>query len=135
MDIFYKNVEKETLENNNYRNVVYTSKYQQFVYMCLPPLDNIHMEIHKKTDQFIRIEQGTGKAILNNKEYKLKDGIGLIIPAGCSHEIINTSKTKPLKLYTIYSPPNHKPKTINRNNPDKKTSKKITSKKTSKKNN
>jgi mannose-6-phosphate isomerase-like protein (cupin superfamily) len=121
---FYENVEKNTVKNKAYRNVMYTGKFQQFVYMTLKPLDDIHMEIHKSTDQFIRIEKGVGIAIINNKKYKLYDGIGLIIPAGKKHQIINTSKTKELKLYSIYSPPEHKPKLKQMSNPDKKSSKK-----------
>lgn len=118
-NIFYENVEKNTLENKNYRNVVYTSKNQQFVYMSINPLDDIHMEVHNNTDQFIRIESGNGKAILNGKEYCLYDGIGLIIPAGTHHQIINTSDNKILKLYTIYSPPEHEQKLVQAINPDK----------------
>ena len=117
-DVFYQNIEKETIENNNYRNVVYTSTNQQFVYMSIKPNDNIKKEIHKDHDQFIRIEKGTGVAIINGKEYKLFDGIGLIIPAGSCHEIKNTSNTENLKLYTIYSPPEHKDGIVQKENPD-----------------
>ncbi len=130
---FYENVEKNTVKNKAYRNVVYTGKKQQFVYMTLKPLDDIHVEIHKSTDQFIRIEKGSGVAIINNKKYKLYDGIGLIIPAGTKHQIINTSKTKELKLYSIYAPPEHKPKLKQMLNPDKRGSKKKDTKKGSKK--
>ena len=109
-NIFYKNIETETLKNTNYRNVLYTSKNQQIVLMSLKPLDNIPMEIHKEHDQFIRIEKGEGEglAIINNIEYKLHDGIAIIIPAGIYHKIINMSLTNLLQLYTIYSSPEHK---------------------------
>jgi mannose-6-phosphate isomerase-like protein (cupin superfamily) len=117
-NIFYEDIEKNTLENVNYRKVVYTGK-MQFVYMSLKPLDDIHMEVHEDHDQFFRIEGGTGKAIINGKDYELKDGIGLIIPAGASHQIINTSDKEPLKLYSIYSPPEHSPTRLDVNNPDK----------------
>jgi mannose-6-phosphate isomerase-like protein (cupin superfamily) len=117
-NFFIENVEKNTIDNNNYRKVVYTGK-MQFVYMSIEPLDNIHEEIHEEHDQFLRIEQGEGEAILNDKIYKLYDGIGLIIPAGTKHKIINTSKDLALKLYTIYSPPEHKPNTIHKTNPDR----------------
>ena len=122
--IFYENVEKKTKENNSYRKVVYTGKFQ-FVYMSIKPLDNINMEIHKDHDQFIRIEKGQGIALINGIEYKLFDGIGLIIPAGFQHEITNTSAFDELKLYTIYSPPEHADKLEQVDNPDKKIVDKI----------
>ena len=117
--IFYANVEKETLLNNNYRKVVFTGKSQQFVYMSLKPLDSIHMEVHPDHDQFIRIEKGIGKAIVDGIKYKLADGIGLIIPAGSAHKIINSSNSADLKLYSIYSPPEHPPNRVDKTNPDK----------------
>ena len=117
--IFCENINDNTISNENYRKVVHTSKYMQFVYMSIKPQDNIHQEIHEKTDQFIRVEQGEGIAIINGKEYKLYDDIGIIIPAGCNHEIINTSNNKELKLYSIYTPPEHPVDKIDINNPDK----------------
>ena len=119
INIFYENIEKKTLSNENYRDVAYTSKFQQFVYMSLKPLDTIHMETHPDHDQFIRIEKGRGVAIVNGIEYPLLDGIGLIIPAGSAHKIINLSNTEELKLYSIYSPPEHPPGHIDKTNPDK----------------
>jgi len=116
---FIENIEENTINNNLYRNVQYTSNFQQFVYMAIPPLDNIQMEVHEDHDQFIRIEKGFGKAIINDEEHELKDGIGVIIPAGSYHEIQNTSSTEYLKLYTIYSPPEHKDGTQQKENPDK----------------
>lgn len=121
--IFYENVEKNTLENKNYRYVVYTGKNQQFVYMSLKPNDDIHMEIHPNHDQFIRIEKGEGKAIVNGESFKLYDGIGIIIPAGAAHRIINSSDKNDLKLYSIYSPPEHPDARLDINNPDKKKQK------------
>ena len=117
--IFYADVEKETLSNNNYRKVVFTGKSQQFVYMSLKPLDTIHMEVHPDHDQFLRIEKGTGVAIVDGIKYKLADGIGIIIPAGTAHKIINSSDSEDLKLYSIYSPPEHPPNHIDKTNPDK----------------
>ena len=117
-NIFYEDVEANTKTNENYRKVVYTGK-MQFVYMSLKPLDDIHMEVHKDHDQFFRIESGNGKAIVNGSEYELKDGIGLIIPAGASHQIINTSNSEPLKLYSIYAPAEHPPNRLDVSNPDK----------------
>lgn len=117
-NIFYEDIEKNTLENENYRKVVYTGK-MQFVYMSLKPLDDIHMEVHKEHDQFFRIESGEGKAIINGSTYELKDGIGFIVPAGASHQIINTNNSKPLKLYSIYAPAEHPPNRLDIDNPDK----------------
>ncbi len=121
--VFYQNIEKKIKSNKLYRNVEWTGKHMQFVYMSIKPLDNIHLEIHKQIDQFIRIESGTGLAIINNKKYKLKDGIGIIIPANTYHEIINTSKTTLLKLYSIYTPSEHPKGLKQKNNPDKKLKK------------
>ena len=116
--IFIENVNSNTLNNESYRNVVFTSKNMQFVYMSIDPLDTIKMEIHENTDQFIRIEHGIGIAIINDIKYDLYDDIGLIIPAGSQHMIINTSNIDKLKLYTIYTPPEHKPNTLEIKNPD-----------------
>ncbi len=117
-NIFYEDIEKNTLENDSYRKVVYTGK-MQFVYMSIKPLDDIHMETHDDHDQFFRFEGGIGKAIIDGKEYEIKDGIGLIVPAGVSHRIINTSEKESLKLYSIYSPPEHPPGRLDVSNPDK----------------
>ncbi len=119
-DIFFENIEKNTLSNNNYRKVVYTGK-MQFVYMSLKPLDDIHLEVHHGHDQFFRIEAGKGKAIINGKNYELEDGIGFIVPAGTPHQIINTSQDTELKLYSIYCPPEHPPNRLDETNPDKNT--------------
>lgn len=116
--IFCENVNSNTITNENYRKVAFTGANMQFVYMSVNPLDTIHMEIHEHTDQFIRIEQGTGIALINNTKYDLYNDIGLIIPAGTSHMIINTSDTEKLKLYSIYAPPEHKANKINVTNPD-----------------
>lgn len=117
---FYsENVEELTKTNNDYRRVLYTGMNQQFVLMSIPKGDEIKMETHKSHDQFIRIEQGEGKAIVGNSTYKLKDGTAFIVPAGTSHQISNTSNTEPLKLYTIYSPPEHPDKLTQSTNPDK----------------
>ena len=110
-DIFCKNVEKLTLQNKNYRNVKYThQKGLQFVLMSLQPNEEIGMEVHKNLDQFIRIEKGTGELHIKNdnkiKKYKLSDGTGLIIPSNTYHNIICNGKEE-LKLYTIYSRPEH----------------------------
>ena len=108
MQPFYENIEHETLKNNAYRNVRYTDEHMQIVYMSLLPLEEIGSEIHPHTTQFFRVEKGDGLLVLhNNKKYVLKDGMGFSIPAGTRHNIINTSTTEKMKLYTIYAPPQH----------------------------
>jgi len=105
---FSSNIEKNTVENDKFRNVLYTGKHSQLVLMCLRPKEEIGMEVHAENDQFFRFEQGQGKCIIDGHEYELKDGSAIVVPAGARHNIINTSATKNLKLYTIYSPPHHK---------------------------
>ena len=105
---FTANIEKETLQNNNFRKVLYTAKHSQLVLMSLLPEEEIGMETHEKIDQFFRFESGQGKCIIDGNEYVVKDGDAVIVPAGAAHNVINTSDTEALKLYTIYSPPNHK---------------------------
>jgi mannose-6-phosphate isomerase-like protein (cupin superfamily) len=105
---FTTNIEKDTLDNYNFRKVVYTADYMQLVLMSLRPGEEIGEEIHQKTDQFFRIEKGQGKCIINDNIYELNDGVVVIVPAGAKHNIINTSLDEDLKLYTIYSPPHHK---------------------------
>ena len=100
------NIEIETLKNENYRRVLYTAKNSQLVLMNIKPGDEIGMEEHS-LDQFLRFEQGTGKAILNGVESEVSDGVAVVVPAGTKHNFINTGDVD-LKLYTIYSPPNHK---------------------------
>ena len=114
----HRNIEKETLQNNYYRKVLYTVKNQmQLVLMSLNPDENIPEEIHPIISQFMRIESGRGQAIINNKKYMLKDGVTIIIPPGTKHFIKNISKTKKLKLYTIYSSHHHPNKKINKRQP------------------
>ncbi len=103
-------IEKETKENENFRKVIYTAKNCQLVVMCIQPGDEIGEEVHD-LDQFIRIEDGEAKAILNDVEYKMEDDYAVVIPAGVKHNLINTGD-EPLKLYTIYSPPEHRDGTI-----------------------
>jgi len=105
---FNTNIEKDTLENNNFRKVLYTAKHSQLVLMSLPPKEEIGMEVHTDNDQFFRFEKGQGKCIIDENEYALTDGSCIIVPSGAQHNIINTSETEPLKLYTIYSPAHHK---------------------------
>jgi mannose-6-phosphate isomerase-like protein (cupin superfamily) len=108
MQGFNANIEKETLENKNFRKVLYTAKNSQLVLMSLRPKEEIGMEVHKENDQFFRFEKGEGKCIIDGNEYALKDGVAIVVPAGAQHNIINTSETEDLKMYTIYSPAHHK---------------------------
>ena len=121
-EVFCKDVEKLTLKNKNYRNVKYTHKKGlQFVLMSIKPGEEIGMEVHKNLDQFIRIEKGTGELHIKKsekiKKYKLYDGIGLIIPSNTFHNIICTGKDE-LKLYSIYSMPEHTDGLIQKNKPE-----------------
>lgn len=105
---FYINIEKDTIENNNYRKVLYTGQNLQLVLMSLKPNEEIGVEVHQEIDQFFRFEEGNGICIVNDMEYKVSDGDCVIVPAGSNHNIINTSNKNDLKLYTIYTPPHHK---------------------------
>jgi len=108
-------IEKETLENNNFRKVLFTGKHAQLVVMSLKPGEEIGNEVHNNVDQFFRIEEGVAKFVFNGKEEHIaRNGYAVIVPAGTFHNIINHSDKKPLKLYTIYSPSNHPPGTIHR---------------------
>ncbi len=105
---FFAHIEKDAIANNNFRQVLYTSTHSQLVLMCLQPKEDIGMEIHADNDQFFRIESGTGQCIIDGNEYELKDGVAIVVPAGARHNVINTSASETLKLYTIYSPAHHK---------------------------
>ncbi|HRY27596.1 MAG TPA: cupin domain-containing protein [Candidatus Moranbacteria bacterium] len=105
---FCANIEKDTLENSNFRKVLYTGKHSQLVLMSLKPNEEIGMEVHEDNDQFFRFEKGQGKCIIDGNEYELSDGVAVVVPAGAQHNIINTSDSEDLKLYTIYSPAHHK---------------------------
>lgn len=104
------NIEKLTIENTDYRRVLYTAKHCQLVLMSLKPGEEIGAEVHE-LDQFFRFEKGEGKAIINGVEYSVSDGDAVIVPQGATHNIINTGSGD-LKLYTLYSPPNHKDGTV-----------------------
>ncbi len=110
---FVGNIEQLSLDNNTFRTVLYTAENCQLVVMSILPGEDIGEEIHQ-LDQFIRVEAGEGKAVLDGVEHGLNDGFAVVVPAGTKHNIINTSTDKPLKLYTLYAPPNHKDKTIHR---------------------
>lgn len=106
------NLEKETVKNNDYRRVLYTGKYCQLVLMRLKPVEEIGEETHDDVDQFFRFEKGEGKVTIDGVEHLVKDGDGAIVPAGAKHNVANISTSADLKLYTIYSPPEHQDGTI-----------------------
>lgn len=101
-------IEQLTLENENFRKVLYTSKHSQLVLMTLKPSEEIGMEVHPDNDQFFRIEKGQGKVIIDGNEYAIGDGSAVVVPAGAKHNVINISDQNELKLYTIYSPAHHR---------------------------
>jgi mannose-6-phosphate isomerase-like protein (cupin superfamily) len=111
---YHVDIEKKTEENEYFREVLFTGPLSQLVVMSLQPGEEIGLETHGDTDQFIRVEEGHGKAILDGQEYKLEDGSAIVIPAGTEHNVINTSSKEALKLYTIYTPPEHADGTIHK---------------------
>ncbi|MGI5827279.1 MAG: cupin domain-containing protein [Patescibacteria group bacterium] len=102
------NIEELTLTNTNFRKVLYTGKHAQLVLMSLKPGEEIGSEVHEEIDQFFRFESGEGKVLVDDNEYAVSDGSAVIVPAGAEHNVINTSASEDLKLYTIYSPAEHK---------------------------
>lgn len=110
---FIGNIEKLSLENENFREVLYTAKNSQLVLMSIAVGEDIGAEVHN-LDQFIRCESGSGKAVLDGLEHQISDGFVVVVPAGANHNIINTGD-KPLKLYTLYAPPNHRDGVIHKN--------------------
>jgi mannose-6-phosphate isomerase-like protein (cupin superfamily) len=107
MQGFSTDIEKATLENDNFRKVLYTAKKSQLVLMSLKPKEDIGLETHPN-DQFFRVESGEGVAVVDGNEHPLSSKTVVIVPAGCEHNVTNTSDTESLKLYTLYSPPHHK---------------------------
>lgn len=108
------NIEKLVSDNSSFRQVLYTAKHSQLVIMTLKPLEEIGMEVHEENDQFFRFEEGAGKAIIDGNEYKISPGDVVIVPSGAEHNIINTSNTEELKLYTLYSPSHHRDGTVHK---------------------
>ena len=106
---YVDNIEKITEENANFRQVLYTGKYSQLVVMSLQAGEDIGMEVHPTVDQFFRIEEGEGKVIMNGEEAAFGSGSAIVVPAGTQHNVIAET---PVKLYTIYSPPNHPAGTV-----------------------
>jgi len=105
---FNGNIEKMTLDNSDFRHVLYTGKHSQLVLMSLKAKEEIGMEVHTDNDQFFRFEKGTGKVIIDGNEYEVTDGSAIVVPAGAQHNVVNVSDVDELKLYTIYSPAHHK---------------------------
>jgi len=109
---FKSNIEKDTLNNSNFRRVLYTGKYSQLVLMSLKPGEEIGEEVHKTVDQFFRFERGEGIVSIDGIKYRIVDGDAVVVPAGAKHNVTNTSKSAELRLYTIYSPPEHQDGTV-----------------------
>jgi mannose-6-phosphate isomerase-like protein (cupin superfamily) len=108
---FVGDIDELTVSNTKFRKVIYTAKQLQLVLMSLKPGEEIGEEVHQNNDQFFRFEGGRGKVVINGKETSIKEDDAVLIPAGASHNIINTGK-KPLQFYTLYAPPEHKDKTV-----------------------
>ncbi len=116
MPAYFGPIEELTLENKFFRHVLFTGSHCQLVVMCLQPGEEIGNEVHANVDQFFRIEQGQARLVLNgSEEHLVHAGEAAVVPAGTYHNIINASKTRQLKLYTLYSPPNHPDGTIHKN--------------------
>lgn len=113
MNGFVINLEKATEDNAYFRQVLYTAPHSQLVVMSLQPNEDIGEEVHT-LDQFLRVEAGQGKAVLNGVEHEISDGSAIMVPAGVRHNIINTSDSQPMKLYTVYSPAEHKDGTVHK---------------------
>ena len=115
MTSFVGDIEKLTEKNKNFRKVLFTGKHTQLVVMCLQPGEEIGNEVHQKVDQFFRIEAGDAKFVFEgSEEHLVHEGDAVIVSAGTYHNVINASKKKKLRLYTLYSPPNHPDGTIHK---------------------
>src|SRR5687768_1517946 len=111
---YITNIENRTLDNDAFRRVLYTAPHLQLVVMTLRPGEDIGLETHDEGDQFIRVEAGEGEAVIDGQRHVLMDGAAVVIPAGAEHNIINTSSDRPLRLYTLYSPPEHPDGTVHK---------------------
>ena len=116
MKPYVGHIEKVTVKNKFFRQVLFTGKHTQLVVMCLQPKEEIGNEVHNNVDQFFRVEEGRARFVFDDKEkVVVGDGDAVVVPAGTYHNVINISKDKPLKLYTLYSPPNHPDGTVHKN--------------------
>ncbi|MDN7012982.1 cupin domain-containing protein [Methanoculleus sp. FWC-SCC3] len=111
---FAIDIETETVKNTEFRRVLYTSNFSQLVLMRLKPGEEIGAEVHDDVDQFFRFEEGEGVVVIDDTKHTVKDGSAVIVPNGANHNVVNTSKTADLKLYTIYSPPEHRDKVVHK---------------------
>lgn len=111
---YVTNIESRTLANQNFREVLYTTRGLQLVLMSIAPGSEIGLETHEDVDQFIRVEAGKGKAVLDGREHPLENGSAVVIPAGTAHNVVNASRSEPLKLYSIYTPPAHPEGTVHK---------------------
>lgn len=111
---YLDDIEKVTKENKNFRKVLFTGEFSQLVVMSLKPGEDIGKEVHPNVDQFFRIEEGEAKVVIDGEEKEAREDFAIIVPAGSEHNLINTSKDKDLKLYTIYSPANHPEGTVHK---------------------
>ena len=114
---FKGNIEQLTIENDNFRKVLYTGQQLQLVLMSLEVGEDIGLETHLNNDQFFRFESGQGKCIIDDNEYNVVEGDAIVVPAGAKHNVINTGNT-PFKMYTIYGPPNHQDRTLRKTKKD-----------------
>ena len=109
---FVTDIETETVKNTDFRRVLYTGKFSQLVLMCLKPGEEIGAEVHDDVDQFFRFEEGEGAVVIDGVKHAVRDGSAVVVPSGANHNVLNTSKAADLKLYTIYSPPEHQDKVV-----------------------
>jgi mannose-6-phosphate isomerase-like protein (cupin superfamily) len=113
---FVTNIEDDTVKNKNFRKVLYTGEHSQLVLMSIKPKEDIGEEVHD-VDQFFRIDEGSGKVVINGITHKISNGFAIVVPAGARHNVINDGKTD-LKLYSLYSPPHHRDKVVHRTKRD-----------------
>lgn len=118
---FNTDIERDTLENSDFRRVLYTGKHLQLVLMSLKPKEEIGLETHPENDQFLRFEAGSGAVLIDDNRYEVVDGDIVIVPAGARHNVVNLSDAEALKIYTIYAPPHHKDKTVHKAKKDAET--------------
>lgn len=114
MQGYVTNIEDDTIANDDFRRVLFTGPNTQLVLMTLQPGEDIGLETHDEHDQFLRVEAGRGLVVLDGEEIALEDGSAVVIPAGTRHNVVNTSDDEPLRLYTLYSPPEHPHGTVHR---------------------
>jgi mannose-6-phosphate isomerase-like protein (cupin superfamily) len=115
---YVTDIESATLQNSDYRRVLFTGSNTQLVLMSIAPGDEIGLETQDEHDQFIRVESGIGTVLLDKEQHRLADGVAVVIPAGVQHNVINTSRDTPLRLYTLYSPPEHADGTVHHTKQD-----------------